>query len=540
MSDNNENKSLSQKVFGAEQNSAASIGEKKLGKYSDIAIRMFHTNVLKPGEMLLPAVGGLAGKFLDGLETYKTVYYVTVLKLDMKYVAFIQMLIGIYDVLNNPLMGMAYDRTRSRWGKARPYLLFSPMPYFFSTLILYSGALFLGKSPGDSPQKIIFLFVMLFIQETFSTIYTIPRDNIITLMSPNPKDRITVGLLKTYLGNIGANIIYAIFPPIFELSNKGYISVDLATVFSVLAAFAAVLGTVCNIAMAIGCKERILLQPKPAPITKTMFYVLKNKYARRKFLAEFAVSWWSDGGYRWDFVTQQEIFGGSIPSLIAYTPFNIFEVLSVAFIPKFQKLFRYNNRNAVLWLRAWDLLSALLMTIFGILFVDKKWVIIGIYALFHGLDGMNNGPANVFEGELEREINDYTEYMTGERPDGTFGILTGLITKITAPLHTILTIKVFKWSGYDPNITSVFWSQGNKLVYQKIFFLFAGITLLPNVIKAIPYFFYDLVGEKREQMYIALNERRALIAKEKENELDEEIKELAEMLDEEQTAGAAQ
>ena len=541
MSEQIQNKSLSQKVFGAEQNSAASIGEEKLGKYSDIAIRMFHTKVLKPGEMIFPAIGGLAGKFVAGIETYKKLYYVSVLKIDMKYVAFIEMLIGIYDVLNNPLMGMAYDRTRSRWGKARPYLLFSPLPYFLSTFILYSGAIVLGKTSGDSPKKIIFLFAMLFIQETFSTIYTIPRDNMITLMSPNPKDRITVGLLNSYLGNIGAQIIYGIFPPIFELSNKGYISIDLATVFSILSAVAAVLGTTGNIAMALGCKERILLQPKPAPITKTMFYVLKNKYARRNFLANFAVSWWSDGGYTWDFVTQQEIFGGSIPSFIAYLPFTIVDVLSVAWIPKFQKLFRNNNRNAVLWLRAWDLVSALLMSIFGVIFVDKKWVIIGIYALFHGLDGVNNGPANVFEAELEREINDYTEYMTGERPDGTFGILTGLITKTTAPLNALLTVKVFNWSGYDKSVKSVFWSQGNKLVYQKVFFLFAGISLLPKVVKAIPYFFYDLVGEKREKMYIELNERRALIAKTKENELNEEIKELAEMLsEEEQTAGAAQ
>ena len=540
MSEKTPNRSLSQKVFGAEENAAVSIDEKQLGKYSDIAIRMFHTKVLRTKEMILPAIGELAGKFLVGLETYKTVYYVTVLRLDMKYVTFILMLIGIYDVLNNPLMGMAYDKTRSRWGKARPYLLLSPLPFFLSTFILYSGAVFLGKTPGDSPKKIIFLFVMLFIQETFSTIYSIPRDNMVTLMSPNPKDRITVGLLKSYLGNIGAQIIFAIFPPVFELSNKGYISIDLATVFSILAAFTAVLGTVGNIAMAIGCKERIMLQPKPAPITKTMFYVLKNKYALRNFLANFAVSWWSDGGYRWDFVTQQEIFGGSIPSLIAYTPFNILDVLSVSFIPKFQKLFKNNNKKAVLWLRAWDLVSALLMSIFGVMFVDKKWVIIGIYALFHALDGVNNGPANVFEGELGREINDYTEYMTGERPDGTFGILTGLITKVTAPLNAFLTIKVFNWSGYDPNIKSVFWSQGNKLVYQKVFFLFAGISLLPNVIRAIPYFFYDLTGEKREKMYIALNERRALIAKEKENELNEEIKELAEMLGEEQTTGVAQ
>ncbi len=536
----NKNRSLSQKVFGAEENSAASIGEKKLGKYSDIAIRMFHTKVLKPGEMILPAIGELAGRFLVGLETYKTVYYVTVLRLDMKYVTFILMLIGIYDVLNNPLMGMVYDKTRSRWGKARPYLLLSPLPYFLSTFILYSGAVFLGKTPGDSPKKIIFLFVMLFIQETFATVYSIPRDNMVTLMSPNPKDRITVGLLKTYLGNLGAQAIYALFPPIFELSNKGYISIDMATVFSILAAFAAVLGTVGNVAMAIGCKERILLQPKPAPITKTMFYVLKNKYARRNFLANFAVSWWSDGGYRWDFVTQQEIFGGSIPSFFAYLPFTILDPLSVTFIPKFQKLFHNNNKKAVLWLRAWDLISALLMSIFGVLLVDKRWAIMSVFALFWALDGINNGPATVFEGELEREINDYTEYMTGERPDGTFGILTGLITKITAPLNALLTIKVFNWSGYDPNIKSVFWSQGNKLVYQKVFFLFAGISLLPKVVRVIPYFFYDLVGEKREKMYIALNERRALIAKAKENDLDEEIMELTEMLGEEQTADAVQ
>ncbi|MCR5484270.1 MAG: MFS transporter [Clostridiales bacterium] len=536
MSEETNNKSLSKKVFGAEENSAASINKKELGKYSDIAIRMFHTKVLTTGETILPAIGELAGKFLVGLETYKTVYFVTVLKLDMKYVTLILTLIAIYDVLNNPLMGLAYDKTRTRWGKARPYLIFSPLPYFLSTFILFSGAIFLGNTPSNDPKKIIFLFLTLFAQETFSTIYTIPRNNMVTLMSPNPKDRITVGLLNTYLGNLGASIIYAIFPPVFELSNKGYINISMPMIFSGLAAVAAILGTVGNVAMAVGCKERIMLQPKPAPIQKTMFYVLKNKYARRNFLANFAVSWWSDGGYRWDFTTQQEIFGGSIPSLIAYMPFNIFDTLSITFIPKFQKLFKNNNKSAVLWLRAWDLLSATLMSIFGVMFVDKRWVIIAIYAVFHGLDAVNNGPANVFEGELAREINDYTEYMTGERPDGTINILTDLITKVTEPLKALLTIKVFNWSGYDPTIKSVFWSQGNKLVYQKMFFLFAGISLLPNVVKAIPYFFYDLTGEKREKMYIALNERRALMAKEKQSQAEEEIKEIAEMLGEDEAA----
>lgn len=218
---------------------------------------------------------------------------------------------------------------------------------------------------------------------------------------------------------------------------------------------------------------------------------------------------------------------------VAYMPHNILDPLSVALIPKFQKLFKNNNKRAVVWLRMWDLFATLALSGLGWFFVDKRWTIIAIYAVFYGLNGLNNGPSNVFEGELGREINDYTEYMTGERPDGTFNILTDLITKVTSPLNALLTIKLFKWTGYDSTIPMLPWSQGSKLVYQKVFFLFVGIGLLPHFVRIIPYFFYDLVGEKREQMYIRLNERRALIAK--ENEKNKEIEKMVEMLEGEET-----
>lgn len=524
-------KGFAERLFGAEGSAAASMDKTKLNKYSDIAIRMFHTGVLTPKEMAFPTVAEFASRLLSGITYYKTLYFVNVLKIDMVYVAAITTLIGIYDVLNNPLMGMVYDKTRSRWGKARPYLMFAPIPYFLSTAILYSGALFFGNTSSDDPKKIIFVFVMLFFQETFSTIFTLPRNNILTLMSPNPKDRITVGILNSYVGEIGAQIVYLVFLPLMELNNKGYINAPMPMIFASLTCITATLSCASNIAMAFKCKERIILQPKPAPITKTIFYVLKNKYALRNFLARFSVSWWSSGGYSWDVVTQMEIFGGSVYSALAYMPYQVVQYLSISFIPKFQKFFKYNNKRGVLWLRFWDLLSAALVTISGVAFVDKKWIAIACYALFYALNGVNNAPATVFEGELSREINDYTEYMTGERPDGTMNLLTDLITKVTSPLNALLTVKLFKWSGYDSTIPMLPWSQGNKLVYQKVFFMFTGITLFPRIIEAIPYLFYDLEGEKREKMYIALNERRALLAK--ENTVNAEIGEMIELLSEE-------
>ncbi len=512
------------RVFSAEENSAATLGKDKLRQHSRTAVKMFHTSILTKREQFAPGIGQFAEKLIFGVEVYRNLYFVNVLKIDMVYVTLILALIGIYDVLNNPLLGIAYDRTRTRWGKARPYILLAVIPYYFSTAVLYSGATFLGERPGNDPAKIIFVFCMLFIQETFSTIYKIPRDNMITLMSPNPKDRINVGLIQTYVGELGSQLIYVIFIPLMEMSNKGILPISLSGVFTALVIFASTVGVISNMYMATSCKERILLQPKPANSVKALFYVLKNKYALRNFLAEFSVSWWSNGAYSWDVVTQQEIFGGTIPTFIAYLPYNIFDYLSVTFIPKFQKIFKNNNRNALIALRFWDILAAVGMIALGLPFIENRWVIIAVYAIFHGLRGFNNGPANVFEAEIGREINDYTEYVTGERPDGSVGILTELIKKVTSPINAMLTVFLFKWSGYDPTIDMLPWSQGNADVYRKVFFLYIGMEIFPQVIKALPYFFYDLVGEKREKMYIELNERRALIAKEKE--LNEELEEL--------------
>lgn len=521
-------------VFKAEDNSAASIEKGKLNKYNNIAIKMFHTGVLTPKEMLYPAIAQFATKLLKGVQMYRTLYFVNVLKIDMAYVTLILTLIGIYDILNNPIMGALYDKTRTRWGKARPYVMFAAFPYFISTALLYSGALFLGDASGSDARKIVFVFIMLFIQETFSTIYSIPRDNMLTLQTANPKDRINVGLLNTYIGEAGSQLVYVIFLPLMELYNKGYSNVSMPIIFAILAGVTSVIGAGSNVAMAIGCKERIALQEKPAPLTKSLFYVLKNKYQLRNFIANFATSWWADGGYSWDVVTQQEIFGGSIPSFIAYLPYNVFDTVSITFIPKFQKIFK-DNRQAIIVLRLWDLLCCGGMMLFGLPvlggmnasnYKSKRWIVAGIYALFYGINALNNGPANVYEDEVGREIKDYTEYMTGERPDGTINILTDLITKVTSPINAALTVWLFKWSGYDSTVKMLPWSQNNHQVYQKVFFLFNGINILPRVVKMIPYLFYDLVGEKREQMYIALNERRALIAKE-----DEENKKIEAMME---------
>ncbi len=226
---------------------------------------------------------------------------------------------------------------------------------------------------------------------------------------------------------------------------------------------------------------------------------MKNKYALRNFIANFSVSWWSSGGYSWDVVTQLEIIGGAFKSMFAYMGFNIMEPLSLALVPKVMKWFGADKRKGVLTFRAIDVARTIIQMVVGIMFIDRPLIFASTFFVFWSLNALDNAPSSVLENEMNREINDYTEYMTVERPDGTFGLLTDLIGKVTAPLNALVTILVFRWSGYDATIPMAPWSQGNRVVYQKIYFLYIAADVLPKLVRTIPIFFYDLVGRKREE-----------------------------------------
>ena len=533
---------LTEQIFGAEDNSAAKMDPAKLSAFQRIAAHMYHTPQLSAREVAMPAIaraGRQISEMING--TYRTFFFVSVLRLDMVYVTLILTLIGIYDVLNNPLMGIAYDRTRTRWGKARPYVALAPLLYFSSTALLFCGRLFFDNDIVDDPRKILFVFVVLFIQETFSTIYTIPNDNYLTLMTPNPKDRMSVGLWQTYAYKWSGDFLAALIMPLLDLARSDKINLAPGVIFAGFGMVSAIIGTSGSILVAINCRERIILQPKPAPIQKTLFYLLKNKYAMRNFVAGLASGWWSNGGYTWDVVTQLEIFGGVVRTWPWYMPRQIFQIVGLSLVERFKRMFGGSYRKTIILMRVWDTLSDLMVAFTG-LFTDVvgTWWKAGLlFAVFDGMNCLNDAPSTVLEGEIGREIGDYTEYMTGERPDGTIGLLTGLIGKVTEPLKALVTIMVFKWSGYDPNIAGNRpWSQDrvreNQTMYSHVYFLYKFSNLASFVFNMIPLFFYDIEGKKKEEMYTALNERRALIAK--ENTMSDEMTAMIEMMAKEELA----
>ena len=535
-------KTFRETLFGAEENSAAKLDPEKLNRFQQIAARMYHTPQLSAREVGMPALAQVGKRVSEMIEmNYRTFFFVSVLRLDMLYVTIILTLIGIYDVLNNPLMGIAYDRTRTRWGKARPYALLAPAFYFGSTALLFCGRLFFDNDITDDPGKILFVFAALFLQETFSTIYSIPVGSYLVMMTPNPKDRMAVGLWQSYANRWSGDFLGMLITPLLDFARSGFISISPGMIFAIFGLISAVTGTGGSMLMSVYCRERVILQPKPADTAKTLFYILKNKYAMRNFVAGMAGSWWSSGNYNWHIVNQLEIMGGLFRSAPFYLPRQIAQIVSITLVEPAKKLFHGSYRKTCIFIRVMDIVVSVVPATIGLAtnVVGTWWKAGLVFAAFDVLLNINDGPASVLEGEIGREISDYTEYMTGERPDGTIGLLTGLIGKVTQPLNALFTILIFRWTGYDPNIGSnKRWTQelvrANLTMYSRAFCLCTLTDAIPNIIRVIPYFFYDLEGKKKEDMYTALNERRALIAN--ESAMPGEIGALLGMMEEKEAA----
>ena len=73
-----------------------------------------------------------------------TFFLVTVFGVPAEAVGFMILLMGFWDAFNDPLMGSIVDKTRTRYGKLRPYLIFTPIPLGIVTVLFFGGPVFLG------------------------------------------------------------------------------------------------------------------------------------------------------------------------------------------------------------------------------------------------------------------------------------------------------------------------------------------------------------------------------------------------------------
>src|ERR1043165_1097419 len=160
---------------------------------------------LKPIEYIGYALGDPAsGFFFQTFNIFLTYYYVDVWGIPATVLLWLIPLVRAFGAFDDVIMGLIADRTRSRWGKFRPYLLFGALPYGICGYLMFAG-------PDLGPQgKIIYAGVTYGLMLLSYTIINVPYSAMLGVISPSPRTR-TVASTCRFIGAFAAAFLISLF-----------------------------------------------------------------------------------------------------------------------------------------------------------------------------------------------------------------------------------------------------------------------------------------------------------------------------------------
>jgi GPH family glycoside/pentoside/hexuronide:cation symporter len=117
------------------------------------------------------------------LALYLTWFYTDVYGLDPAIVGTLFLVIRVFDAFSDPVMGAICDRTRTRWGKFRPWILWMAVPFGLGAVLMFT-------TPELSMNgKIIYAWVTYLIMSLIYTAINIPYCSVAGVITLNQKER---------------------------------------------------------------------------------------------------------------------------------------------------------------------------------------------------------------------------------------------------------------------------------------------------------------------------------------------------------------
>jgi len=171
---------------------------------------------LKPREYIGYALGDTASNFFfQTFNIFLTYYYVDVWGIAPTVLLWLIPLVRAFGAFDDVIMGLIADRTNTRWGKFRPYLLFGAIPYGICGYLM-----FLGPDFGDT-GKVVYAAVTYALMMVSYTVINVPYSAMLGVISPSPRTR-TVASTYRFVGAFGAAFLISLFVrPLVEHLGAG-------------------------------------------------------------------------------------------------------------------------------------------------------------------------------------------------------------------------------------------------------------------------------------------------------------------------------
>lgn len=444
---------------------------------------------------------------------YLSLFFTKVFGIPEEAVATMILVLGIWDTVNDPIMGGIIDRTRTRYGKLRPYLLIVPIPLAIATIMLFAGPEILADTKS-TVIKIVYMYISYFIWEFFYTLGDVPFWGMSTAISPSPSDRTRAISSARFISSILGGLSTTILVVMMDLSNNGAWGLTLSQDFLILAVVAAVM--ILGLFSLAGrkTKERVVQSVKEPSVLEGFKVMFKNKPLMLIIIGNVigALS-----GLAGVFQTYyySEVLNLNSAVLWINLPGTIFGFLTYLLIPKVKK--KLDNRQIVMLNLVCRFVVGTLVFVLGLKFYNTNILVISILLMIQNfVFSFFNTINMVIPTEMIGDTVDYMEWKTGERNEGvSFSVLT-FVGKLTGSVSTSLGTALLPVIGLTFTTNQAGESVTMKGEHTDLFVwaLYTCIPYLLGLLSVIPYLFYDLTGKKLDKIRADMKVRREQLSKE--------------------------
>jgi GPH family glycoside/pentoside/hexuronide:cation symporter len=142
---------------------------------------------------------------------YLAIFYTDVFGISAAAAGTMFLVTRIWDTANDPIMGIVGDRTHTRWGKFRPYLLWVAVPFAIIGVLLYT------TPDWSATGKLIYAYVTYTLMMMAYTAINVPYASLLGVMTANTEDRTSLASYRMVFAFGGSLLVVAIYQPVADM-----------------------------------------------------------------------------------------------------------------------------------------------------------------------------------------------------------------------------------------------------------------------------------------------------------------------------------
>lgn len=442
------------------------------------------SNKLKLHQKILFGAGDLAGCLSNTIIGFFYLYYLTdVVGLRPAYAGAAILIGRFWDAVTDPMIGNISDRTNSKWGRRRIYLLFGSIPLGLTFFLLW-----IVSSNWSQLEMFVYSTLAYIMHMTALTSVMVPYQTLTAEMTTDYDERTSLTAYRMFFSIIGG-LVAVILP---KMIIDGYSSEIKG--FLIMSIFFSIIIGVAPIFPFLGGKERGKPIKSSFSIKNDIGLIWKNR-PFRLILLMFLMTWTSINLLETMFMyffkywlkmdNQFEIIVGLI------------FIIAALFIPVWVKLSSKLGKRKAYMLG----IGFLGVCVIAIIFIQSGMIITTYIMAI--LIGIGISAAHVIPHSIIPDSIDYGQLQTGEQRQGMYyGILT-FIQKIGTASAIGLSGLILDYMGYVPDTVQT------KQVLWTIRFLLGPIPGILLLIGIICIYFYPIDRQEFQEMILQISTTRS-------------------------------